>query len=65
MSKPWTFLDPRSPALIDTAEDLRRERPGISIEEIAYLLAISVSDAKRLLQQDRPIDRFRAWVRRR
>jgi len=51
MSKPWTFLDPRSPALMRTTEDLRRERPEISVEEVAYLLAIPVPDARRLLQK--------------
>ena len=45
----WTFEDPRSPALVTTAEDLRRERPEISFEEIAYLLAIPVSNATNLL----------------
>ncbi len=48
MSKPWTFINPRSPALICTAEDLRRERPNISLEEIAYLLAIPVEQAASL-----------------
>lgn len=65
MSKPWTFLDPRSPALVDTAEDLRRERPDISFDEIAYLLAIPVADATRLLQRHGMIDRFRSWIQRR
>ncbi|MDI1297500.1 MAG: hypothetical protein PSY12_16760 [bacterium] len=64
MSKPWTYLDPRSPALVSTAEDLRRERPDISLDEIAYLLAIPVPDAARLLQTPTLIDRFRAWVMR-
>lgn len=48
MSKPWTFLDPSSPALVCTAEDLRRERPNIGVDEIAYLLAIPVADATGL-----------------
>lgn len=64
MSKPWTFLDLRSPALVWTAKDLRRERPAISFKEIAYLLAIPESDAVRLLHRSL-IDRFRAWVTRR
>lgn len=42
------FLDPRSPALVETARDLRRERPEISIEDIAYVLAIPVKSAARL-----------------
>jgi hypothetical protein len=65
MSKPWTFLDPRSPGLVWTAEDLRRERPDISFDEIAYLLAIPVPDAIRLLQKPSMFDRFRAWMDRR
>jgi hypothetical protein len=48
MSRSVTFLDPSSPALVCTAEDLRRERPRISVEEVAYLLAIPVSDAADL-----------------
>lgn len=43
------FLDPRSPALIDTAKDLRRERPDISVEEIAYVLAVPTKAVARLL----------------
>lgn len=49
LSRPWTFLDPRSPALIWTAEDLMRERSDITVEEIAYLLAIEPEAAARLL----------------
>lgn len=45
----WSFLDARSPALVTTAEDLRRERPEITIEEIADLLAISAAQATNLL----------------
>lgn len=45
----WTFYDRASSALVTTAEDLRRERPGISVEEIAYLLGISVPHASSLL----------------
>jgi hypothetical protein len=59
------FLDPRSPALIDTANDLRRERPGIPVEDIAFALAISVADAARLFRKARLIDRFWAWALRR
>jgi len=50
MSTPPRFLDPRSPGLVWTAEDLRRERPDISTEEIAYLLGVPVAQAKRLSQ---------------
>jgi len=45
----WRFEDPRSPAMVATAEDLRRERPEITIEEIADLLAIPVTQAADLL----------------
>lgn len=65
MSKPWTFLDPRSPALVWTAEDLRRERPDITVEEVAHLLAILVRDATSLFHKPTVIDRFRAWALRR
>lgn len=58
------FLDPRSPALIDTANDLRRERPDISVGDIAFALAISVSDAMRLFRRPNLIDRFRGWALR-
>ena len=49
LSKPWTFFDPRSPALVWTAGDLVKERPDITVEEIAYLLAIEPEAAARLL----------------
>lgn len=49
LSQPWTFLDPRSPALVWTAEDLLKERPDITVDEIAYLLAIEPKAAARLL----------------
>jgi len=49
LAQPWTFLDPRSPSLVWTAEDLLKERPGITIDEIAYLLAIEPEAASRLL----------------
>ncbi|QGN55608.1 hypothetical protein [Novosphingobium sp. Gsoil 351] len=45
----WRFDDPQCPALVDTAEDLRRERPDITVEEIANLLAIPAHQAARLL----------------
>lgn len=44
------FADPRDPALIHTAHDLRRERPDISLEDIAYVLAIPSSAAAQLLE---------------
>ena len=49
LSEPWTFLDPRSPSLVWTAEDLIKERPDISVDEIAYLLGIGRAAAARLL----------------
>jgi hypothetical protein len=49
LGQPWTFLDPRSPALVCTAEDLMKERPDITVDEIAYLLAIEPEAAARLL----------------
>jgi hypothetical protein len=49
LSQPWTFLDPRSPALVWTAEELVKERPSITAEEIAYLLGIEPKAAARLL----------------
>lgn len=45
----WQFVDPFSPALKTTAEDLRRERPDISVEEIGYLLGIPAKNAASLL----------------
>ncbi|WP_010544929.1 hypothetical protein [Sphingomonas elodea] len=47
------FLDPRSPALVDTAHDLRRARPEISVADIAYALAISTGQAERLFRPRR------------
>lgn len=45
----WAFLEPRSLALVTAAEDLRRERPDISVEEIASLLSVPVKQAAGLL----------------
>lgn len=44
----WRFAEANSPALVTTAEDLRRERPDISIEEIAVLLSIREQQAAGL-----------------
>lgn len=49
---PCVFLDRLSPSLVWTAEDLRRERPDISVEEIGLLLGITAAQAKRLLASD-------------
>lgn len=64
LSKPWTFWDLVSGALVDTAADLRHERPGITTGEIAWLLGISEKDAARL---DKPglLARLRGWIERR
>lgn len=43
------FLNPQDPALFATAYDLRCERPDISIEDIAFALAISTESARHLL----------------
>ncbi len=45
----WRFVDPRCPSLVETAEDLRKERPEISVQEIANLLAMPVAQAASLL----------------
>ena len=45
-----TFVDPKSPALVDTVGDLRRARPDITLDEIAYVLAIPTRHAKKLLK---------------
>lgn len=47
--RPCTFLDRLSPSLVWTVEDLRTERPDISVEEIALLLGVTATQAKRLL----------------
>jgi len=43
------LLDPHSPDLVHTVEDLRRERPDISEDQIAALLGISIGAASELL----------------
>ena len=48
--RPCVFLERLSPSLIWTAEDLRKERPDISLEEIALLLGVTATQAKRLLE---------------
>ncbi|MBY9062503.1 hypothetical protein K7957_06120 [Sphingomonas yunnanensis] len=42
------FVDPCSPALVETVVDLRRERADISIDDIALALAISTESAARI-----------------
>jgi len=48
LSRLFTYLDPLSPALIDTARDLREARPDISILEISHLLGIPPGCAAQL-----------------
>lgn len=47
--RPCFFLEPLSPSLVWTTEDLRKERPDISLAEIAFLLGVTAPQAKRLL----------------
>jgi hypothetical protein len=45
------FFDSQSPALVQTVDDLRRERPEISLEDIAYALDISVESTVKLIRE--------------
>ncbi|WP_088308103.1 hypothetical protein [Novosphingobium sp. B 225] len=47
--RPCVFLDRHSPSLVWTVEDLRKERPDISVDEIALLLGVTATQTKRLL----------------
>jgi len=47
--RPCVFLERLSPSLVWTAEDLRKERPDITVEEVALLLGVTATQAKRLL----------------
>jgi hypothetical protein len=49
LGRHWRFSDPLSPALVCTAKDLRKERPNITVEEIASLIGVSPAEADRLL----------------
>lgn len=49
LSSPCAFADSLSSALVCTVQDLRRERPDISILEIAHLLGIPPGCAAQLL----------------
>lgn len=62
--RPCVFLDRLPPSLIWTAEDLRKERPDISTEEIAFLLGITEMQSKRLLAATTP-ERGSWWQRTR
>lgn len=47
--RPCVFLERLSPSPVWTAEELRKERPDISVEEIALLLYVTAPEAKQLL----------------
>lgn len=47
--RPCIFMERLSPSLVWTAEDLRKERPDMSVEEIALLLGVTTRQANRLL----------------
>lgn len=47
--RPCVFFERLSPSLVWTAEDLRKERPDISEAEIAFLLGVTIPQAKRLV----------------
>lgn len=49
--RPCVFLERLSASLVWTVEDLRKERPDISVEEMALLLGVTPSRAKRLLAE--------------
>jgi hypothetical protein len=49
MSQPCIFLHKQCWSLVSTAQDLRKERSDISVDEIAYLLGLMPSEAARLL----------------
>lgn len=47
--RPCIFSDQLAGSLVWTAEDLRKERPDISVEDIASLLGVTARQARRLL----------------
>ena len=49
LSQPCIFADALSPSLVWTVEDLRKERPDITVDEIAHLLGVTPKNAARLL----------------
>ena len=49
LSQPCIFFDALSPSLVWTVEDLRKERPDITVDEIAHLLGVTPKNAARLL----------------
>lgn len=62
--RPCVFLERLSPSLVWTAEDLRKERPDISVEEVGLLLGVTAAQAKRLLASD-PAGHGSLWQRTR
>ena len=49
LSRPCIFLEAMAPSLIWTAQDLRKERPDMSVEEIAELIGVRPAAVRRLL----------------
>jgi hypothetical protein len=49
LSRPGIFANALSPSLVWTAENLRKERPDNTAEDIAHLLGITPKNAARLL----------------
>jgi hypothetical protein len=49
LSRPCTFADPLAGSLVWTAKDLREERPGITVEEIARLLGTEPGEVHQML----------------
>lgn len=49
LSEPCRFIEALDPSLVWTAQDLRKERPEITIEEIAELVGVTPGHAGRLL----------------
>lgn len=49
LSQPCRFLEELALSLVWTAEDLRKERPDITAEEVAYLVGVTPQHAARLL----------------
>jgi hypothetical protein len=47
---PCVFFNPLADSLIWSADDLRRERPEITAEEVARLLGVTAKNAERLLE---------------
>lgn len=49
LTEPYRFLNGLAGSLVWTVQDLRKERPDISVQEIAHLLGVSSEHAERLL----------------